>query len=651
MISCRRVLTTRTIMTHTDAENEETAMETDVEVTPRTTPKVHPAVDPPICEACAKLDMTFCDPQCCGCKNVITNMDTTIAQIFAVIRQWTPQTQQNIKTLVHEILRRGANADDRDGLTDMTILQYAAKAGAHGIGDPEAAALAVQLLVDKGADVFIRCRWTNMTALHYAAYFDVPDVIRILLKASRCVDIESVCTEFDHGTPLHIAAINLALEAAKCLIQNGANPLCKDGYGRTALECLPDQAKIDKDSEMGKLVGKMRKMLSDAEPASPKQSPPNYDLVPSKVTLQSIGVKLGDRVIVGGIKGGTLRYCGPTEFAAGIWAGIELDESIGKNDGSVGNISYFQCPKNHGIFAPINKVTKEGNSFMRTAKTGRRSSSPQALRAVTHPKIDVSRVTAKVNTGLHTSSSMTSECTELEIGDRVLVAGQRKGTVKFIGETQFSPGTWYGIELDRSVGKNDGAVNGVRYFTCRPRRGVFAPISRLKLLIPGHLVGSNESIDSSASMDTWTDREKKLSGRQRGGSLSSLNLSSSPSKSEQNRPNSSNSGSHRRTSKVTSDSEQYLKVGMSCFCNNELGTIRYIGPTDFAEGIWLGVELRTPKGKNDGTVQGYRFFHCKPNHGLLVRPSKISVRGINGAKLLGDIHSSSTPNESQQPAS
>ena len=66
------------------------------------------------------------------------------------------------------------------------------------------------------------------------------------------------------------------------------------------------------------------------------------------------------------------------------------------------------------------------------------------------------------------------------------------------------------------------------------------------------------------------------------------------------------------------------------------GVIRYIGSVEFAEGIWLGVELRTPKGKNDGSVQGKRYFTCKANHGLIVRPSKVTVRGINGAKLLGD---------------
>ena len=68
------------------------------------------------------------------------------------------------------------------------------------------------------------------------------------------------------------------------------------------------------------------------------------------------------------------------------------------------------------------------------------------------------------------------------------------------------------------------------------------------------------------------------------------------------------------------------------------GVVRYIGPTDFSEGIWIGVELRTPKGKNDGVIQGKRYFSCRPDHGLLVRPNKITVRGISGARLVLDYH-------------
>uniref|UniRef100_A0A669D333 Kinesin family member 13B n=1 Tax=Oreochromis niloticus TaxID=8128 RepID=A0A669D333_ORENI len=65
----------------------------------------------------------------------------------------------------------------------------------------------------------------------------------------------------------------------------------------------------------------------------------------------------------------------------------------------------------------------------------------------------------------------------------------------------------------------------------------------------------------------------------------------------------------------------YVTVG-----NNKAGTVRYIGVTQFAEGVWVGVELDTPIGKNDGSVGGQRYFHCKPGYGVLVRPNRLSSR-------------------------
>ena len=49
------------------------------------------------------------------------------------------------------------------------------------------------------------------------------------------VDVDSPCAEFDHGTPLHIAASNLSVEAVRMLLQNGANPHAKDDLGRTPI--------------------------------------------------------------------------------------------------------------------------------------------------------------------------------------------------------------------------------------------------------------------------------------------------------------------------------------------------------------------------------------------------------------------------------
>ena len=67
-------------------------------------------------------------------------------------------------------------------------------------------------------------------------------------------------------------------------------------------ECIPDPSNLDSDPEMAKVVVKLRKTLQEACQPAPKQPPPNYDLVQSKVTLQSLGLTLGDKVMVGGLK-------------------------------------------------------------------------------------------------------------------------------------------------------------------------------------------------------------------------------------------------------------------------------------------------------------------------------------------------------------
>uniref|UniRef100_A0A7N8WIG8 Kinesin-like protein KIF13B n=1 Tax=Mastacembelus armatus TaxID=205130 RepID=A0A7N8WIG8_9TELE len=67
---------------------------------------------------------------------------------------------------------------------------------------------------------------------------------------------------------------------------------------------------------------------------------------------------------------------------------------------------------------------------------------------------------------------------------------------------------------------------------------------------------------------------------------------------------------------------EFVTVG-----TNKSGTVRYVGPTDFAEGTWVGVELEVPAGKNDGSVGGKHYFHCNPGYGVLVRPDRVTRGG------------------------
>lgn len=67
---------------------------------------------------------------------------------------------------------------------------------------------------------------------------------------------------------------------------------------------------------------------------------------------------IGKKVCISGTKPGILKYFGRTEFADGIWCGVELNEPIGKNNGSVKGVQYFTCKDNHGIFVSVNKVEK-----------------------------------------------------------------------------------------------------------------------------------------------------------------------------------------------------------------------------------------------------------------------------------------------------
>ncbi|XP_046864760.1 CAP-Gly domain-containing linker protein 3-like [Xenia sp. Carnegie-2017] len=430
----------------------------------RRTSVVHPITDFPTCD----------------------KEDTSISEIFAIVRQWVPQVQKNLEKFVHEITRRGGGINDRDGLTDMTLLHYACKSGSVGIGDVDNATALVTELISQGADPSIRCRWTDMLPIHYSAFFNCAPVIRVLLKASGGRDIDATSSGFDNGTILHIAASNLCLDSAKCLLQHGANAFVKDDQNRTALNTIPEANTFERSSPSLVIANKLRRLLNEAETSGSESG--MESATDSSVNMSDIiGLKIGDHVIVGGTKMGILRYCGSTDFAKGQWAGVELNDPVGKNDGSVGGKNYFHCKPKHGLFCPVSKISipKPHNHAIKT-----RPNSVKLNTSLTRI-VPSKRSTSGSLPGSRSSSrspspqptQKTEENTNIKVGDRLVMLNdnRRRGITRYVGETQFSSGLWIGVELDTSMGKNDGSVNGIRYFCCKPNHGIFSHPSKFMI--------------------------------------------------------------------------------------------------------------------------------------------------------------------------
>lgn len=209
---------------------------------------------------------------------------------------------------------------------------------------------------------------------------------------------------------------------------------------------------------------------------------------------------IGDRIWVNGVKPGIIQFLGEAQFAPGKWAGVVLDDPVGKNDGSVGGVRYFECEALQGIFTRPSKLalhpssdgagsdalSVESVTFPVSASHHGTATPPLSTQRIncTIP-LRESILNSSMKTGNESGSNLSDSGSvkkgdkDLRCGDRVLVGGTKTGVVKYVGETDFAKGEWCGVELDEPLGKNDGAVAGTRYFQCPPKFGLFAPIHKV----------------------------------------------------------------------------------------------------------------------------------------------------------------------------
>ncbi|KAK9303284.1 hypothetical protein QLX08_005043 [Tetragonisca angustula] len=75
---------------------------------------------------------------------------------------------------------------------------------------------------------------------------------------------------------------------------------------------------------------------------------------------------------------------------------------------------------------------------------------------------------------------------------------------------------------------------------------------------------------------------------------------------------------------------QLCKVGDRCeVCvpnqPKRRAAVMYVGKTEFKEGWWIGVKYDEPLGKNDGTVNGKKYFECLSKYGGFVKPIHVKI--------------------------
>lgn len=139
---------------------------------------------------------------------------------------------------------------------------------------------------------------------------------------------------------------------------------------------------------------------------------------------------LGERVWVNGVKPGRVAYLGETQFAPGQWAGVVLDEPVGKNDGSVGGVRYFECLSLQGIFTRPSKLTRQPASESSDAHPADPHAGPNctgAQRVVVPLREGI--LNSATKTGNESGSNMSDSGSvkkggekDLRVGDRVLVS-------------------------------------------------------------------------------------------------------------------------------------------------------------------------------------------------------------------------------------
>ncbi|EGD75371.1 hypothetical protein PTSG_06448 [Salpingoeca rosetta] len=548
----------------------------------------------------------------------------------AVLREWSRSVQNDASVWVERLVAAQAPAsgdgngdtagaaaggvDWVDPISGCSAVHFAAKSGCDGVGDDDAAAVIMSDLIRKGADTNKACAYAHMTPLHYAAYFGCTAVLAILLRsrsATGQVDVNKVCDTRRNSTALHFAVMGGNVGCVQTLVEANANTELKDDDDRkpidVARQLLAAPGEFDDTDALKEIVTILekegarfvnytgpRKLPAPATPP-PLDSPahilphhlgrPLHDEVSdtSSVMGSQIGdepINVGDRVYVHNKGAGLVRFKDKTKFRPGVWYGVQLDEPVGKNNGTVGYVTYFRTKPKHGVFVRRSRLTKIEASPEKHA-------SPARTPISTAPRRRSSRAPAPFTAPtFRTKGSIRPDHGKAAAMENYTFVHHRESPTS---STHGSQPTSPALSRRSTTHSNIGT----------PRTDTSTPMARMP---------------STRGSGT---RKKGSSFR-----------SEVPRHLQQQQ---------QAASPKTPAGIDSFGVQSRVLCSGKIGTVTYVGPSHLGEGTYIGVIFsHAPDNGHNGTVDGHTYFKCGAGHGLLVPATRVHWHGRRADKVLKD---------------
>lgn len=300
---------------------------------------------------------------------------------------------------------------------------------------------------------------------------------------------------------------------------------------------------------------------------------------------------IGDRVYVDGFRPASVAYFGEVEFGKGDWVGVVLDEPSGNHDGRLHGRQYFQCAPSHGLFVRPLRVSRIPDSAIGSSAASSRMSTPlpisYGLRSTSRSPAGSSAVGSYIYDEDYRQDRLSTLSKKL----RLIKDTKNKSLLSEPSQDEYrspTPTRYTGI-LKRGGQRSQSTepLNSTRVSTVRM------------------------AADDTSSRYNPTSRDSP--------SPSVFNFR--PRRARLNEFESLSPGQRKLSTSIDLSNEP-PRVGDRVIFRSDrgemIGTLRFMGETNFATGEWAGVELDFADGKNDGTVLGERYFYCAKNYGLFV---------------------------------